>query len=139
MDQNKLKPIMIQVPVSLGELLDKISILQVKIGNLPEEKLIPVIFEYNLLKESLEEAIVKNDLNSELLYDFLEEMVKINANQWEIEDKVRELRKKNNFGEEYLLMTERISNSNRYRIETKNKINIKFGSNIEVKSYYGEK
>lgn len=138
MDENKMNPKMILVPISLGELLDKISILQVKLKKIEESKLQPVKFELNALKSVLENLIEEWGIVKSELDKLIERIFEINYNQWNMEDRIRKLRLDHNYTQEYIDISESISKSNKKRIEIKNEINHKFGSNIEVKSYFGE-
>ena len=115
----------INAPISIGELFDKITILQIK-----KEKLLNVNLELNLLKEIVE--VNKIDIDDELI----NELRKINYKLWNIEDKIRIKEKLKNFDEEFIEIARSVYIENDKRSALKRKINIKYNSNIvEEKSY----
>jgi len=122
----------INIPVSLGELVDKISILQIKRKNIRDkekEKLINK--ELSLLKKTL-----KNSLNDNLIKKYLDELIKINSKLWRIEDDLREHERKKIFDPEFIELARSVYLTNDKRSQVKLEINKKFGSQIiEVKSY----
>ena len=122
----------INIPVSLGELVDKISILQIKRKNIRDkekEKLINK--ELSLLKKTL-----KNSLNDNLIKKYLDELIKINSKLWRIEDDLREHERKKIFDQEFIELARSVYLTNDKRSHVKLEINKKFGSQIiEVKSY----
>jgi len=122
----------INIPVSLGELVDKISILQIKRKNIRDkekEKLINK--ELSLLKKTL-----KNSLNDNLIKKYLDELIKINSKLWRIEDDLREHERKKIFDQEFIELARSVYLTNDKRSQVKLEINKKFGSQIiEVKSY----
>ena len=123
---------MINVPVSVGELIDKLSILQVKktkVKNLEKLEYIKKEFEllYNLSAEYL------NDMNIENLYH---ELVITNTNLWDIEDRLRVLEKEARFEGEFIEIARKVYFTNDKRFELKNQINSLTSSEIrEVKEY----
>ena len=122
----------INIPVSLGELVDKISILQIKRKNIRDkekEKLINK--ELSLLKKTL-----KNSLNDNLIKKYLDELIKINSKLWRIEDDLREHERKKIFDQKFIELARSVYLTNDKRSHVKLEINKKFGSQIiEVKSY----
>ena len=123
----------ITVPVSLGELLDKISILLIKKINIKDQKKLTYITkELNQLNDILEKSNVdKNKITS-----FLEELKLINLKLWTIEDKIREHEKDKNFGKSFIDLARSVYINNDERAKIKMKINEIFDSEIiEVKSY----
>lgn len=123
---------MIQIPVSVGELIDKLSILQVKRSKIDDEKKLSFInneFEllYNLSAEFL------NNMEIENLYH---ELVEVNSSLWDVEDKLREYEKINNFEEHFVSLARKVYITNDKRFELKNKINEISQSELrEQKSY----
>ena len=123
---------MINVPVSVGELIDKLSILQVKktkISNPEKLQYIHKEFEllYNLSAEYLNQMLIEN------LYH---ELVKTNSNLWEIEDRLRILEKDGRFEGEFIDLARKVYFTNDRRFELKNEINSITSSEIrEVKEY----
>ena len=123
----------ILVEVSVGELLDKISILDIKkdkIKNL--EKLEHIKTEYNILKKEYDNK-VKNDDNLSKLYSTLKE---INSKLWVIEDEKRLCEKNADFGDEFIKLSRDVHFLNDERAKIKLEINIHTGSKIkEIKEY----
>ena len=123
----------INVPTSLGELIDKISILKIKNKNITnEQKLLHVQKELSELKSILDNSSIEQDK----INPYLEEMMDVNTKLWDIEDQIRECEKNNNFNEKFIDLARSVYKNNDIRSKIKLKINEKFGSHIvEVKSY----
>ena len=123
----------ILVEVSVGELFDKISILEIKKDKIKdEEKLKYIVDEYNLLKEQM---IDKVKLNEKLsgLFDALKD---INSKLWVIEDDKRLCEKNSDFGEKFIKLSRDIHFLNDKRASIKLEINNQTGSKIkEIKEY----
>lgn len=127
---------MISIPVSVGELIDKLSILRVKKNMITdEEKLTFVNKEFNLL----------NDLSSDFLsdsqiYDLYNRLCITNSKLWYIEDELRVLEKQKSFGNEFVELARSVYFTNDERFELKNEINRKTNSSIkEIKEYINYK
>jgi hypothetical protein len=123
---------MITTPISVGELLDKLSILSIKKNRLTNpDKLFQVEKEFSFLYAlSTQFLTVKDYFN---LYD---DLVLINSKLWEIEDKLRVREKHKNFDEEFIELARSVYYTNDERFELKNKINLLSNSEIqEQKSY----
>tara|TARA_Y100000590_G_scaffold465827_1_gene639274 strand:+ start:1233 stop:1619 length:387 start_codon:yes stop_codon:yes gene_type:complete len=123
----------VRIPVSLGELIDKISILIIKeknIKNLDKQKLIKE--ELDLLKKDLNEVMgEKFEVNL-----FLDRLIEVNSKLWEIEDNLRFKESQKNFDKEFIELARSVYRFNDSRSKIKLEINNKFGSKIiEVKSY----
>ncbi len=123
----------ITIPVSSGELVDKISILKIK-----RKKIINKSKLQNINKElSLLNKIYKNNFQKNkkiLLYE--KKLIKINKKLWDIEDKIRFLESKKNFNQQFIDLARAIYINNDKRSEIKKKINQLTGSRlIEEKSY----
>ena len=121
------------VEVSIGELLDKISILEIKQGKIKDpEKLKFINNEHSILKDQLEKNVRSDDkLNT--LYKSLK---KINAKLWVIEDDKRQCEKDKNFGDKFVKLSRDVHFLNDDRAKIKLEINNHTGSVIkEIKEY----
>ena len=123
----------ILVEVSVGELFDKISILEIKKDKIKDkEKLKYIVDEYNLLKEQMLNNV---KLNEKLkgLFDALKD---INSTLWVIEDDKRLCEKNSDFGEKFIKLSRDIHFLNDKRASIKLDINNQTGSKIkEIKEY----
>ena len=124
----------ILIEVSVGELLDKISILEIKREKIKEtDKLKFITDEYLILKNQLDENITLNDQLKKLY----EELKAINAKLWDIEDKKRTAEKNNDFGDSFIKLARDVYKFNDERAKVKLEINIILNSNIkEIKSHF---
>ena len=122
----------ISTPVSLGELVDKISILHIKNKNIKDdEKLKLIREELKLLTITLDGHLKKNDIQ-----EFLDALIKINSELWIIEDDIRDCERSKKFDEKFISLARSVYITNDKRSQIKLDINKKFGSEIvEVKSY----
>jgi len=121
------------VEVSVGELLDKISILEIKKDKIKNvEKLEYILNELSLLKEEL-----KNNIKSDVKLDNLYQSLKIiNARLWVIEDDKRKCEKEKNFNENFIKLSRDVHILNDDRAKIKLMINEHTGSKIkEIKEY----
>ena len=123
----------ILVEVSVGELLDKISILEIKSEKIKDPaKLNFINDEYKILKDQLNTNI-KNYSEIESLYKSLKE---INSKLWVIEDDKRLCEKNSDFGEKFIKLSRDVHFLNDERAKLKLEINNKTGSKIkEIKEY----
>ena len=123
----------ILVEVSVGELLDKISILEIKSKKIKDlEKLKFINNEYKILKDQLDNNI-KNYSEIEHLFNSLKE---INSRLWVIEDEKRLCEKNSDFGEKFIKLSRDVHFLNDERAKLKLEINNKTGSKIrEIKEY----
>ena len=123
----------ILVEVSVGELLDKISILEIKSEKIKDPKKLNFINdEYKILKDQLQ-ANIKLDTVIENLYNLLKE---INLKLWTIEDDKRLCEKNSNFGEKFIKLSRDVHFLNDERAKIKLEINNITGSKIkEIKEY----
>ena len=128
---NKLKRI--QSEISSGELLDKISILEIKLKKIKDkENLKEINKEYAILKQSQNLNIKLTDK----LKDLFNELKKVNLNLWDIEDKLRICEKNKDFGEKFIELARGVYINNDSRSKIKSEINKLLGSNIkEIKQY----
>ena len=123
----------ILVEVSVGELLDKISILEIKKGKIKNsEKLKFINDEFNILKEQFK----KNVKSDEKLNNLFMELKQINSKLWVIEDEKRMCEKNSDFGENFIKLSRDIHFLNDNRAKIKLEINNHTGSKIkEIKEY----
>ena len=123
----------ILVEISVGELLDKISILEIKKEKIKDpEKLKFIDDEYKVLKNQLDNNI-KSDKK---LNELLESLKKINSKLWVIEDEKRMCEKNSDFSEQFIKLSRDIHFLNDERAKIKLEINIHTGSKIkEIKQY----
>jgi hypothetical protein len=123
----------ILVEVSVGELLDKISILEIKQEKIKDNESIKFIAdEYNVLKEELNKNI-KTDDKLNKLFNSLKE---INSKLWVIEDDKRMCEKNKDFGEKFIKLSRDVHFLNDNRAKIKLEINNYTGSKIkEIKEY----
>ena len=123
---------LINTPISLGELVDKISILIIKEKNITDEtKLDHVKKELNFLQKTLINYIQQEEINN-----YLENLININSKLWKIEDDIRECERKKLFDQTFIDLARSVYFTNDERAKVKNDINKTFGSElVEVKSY----
>ena len=121
------------VEVSIGELLDKISILEIKQEKIKDpEKLKFINNEHSILKAQLESNVKSN----EKLNSFYQSLKKINSKLWLIEDDKRECEKNKDFGEKFIKLSRDVHFLNDDRAKIKLEINNHTGSTIkEIKEY----
>lgn len=123
-----------KVEVSNGELLDKLTILELKMSNISDDKkLINVKKEFNELSPLAKLLFEK--FKDELLIKY-KQLALINSQLWKIEDDIRECEKNKNFGEKFVELARAVYFTNDKRSDVKKQINILTGSGfIEEKSY----
>tara|TARA_Y100000996_G_scaffold349793_1_gene288629 strand:+ start:277 stop:660 length:384 start_codon:yes stop_codon:yes gene_type:complete len=123
---------LINTPISLGELVDKISILMIKQRNIKDQsKLIHVNKELNFLEKTLYKQINKDEIKN-----YLDELTTINSKLWVIEDDIRDCERRKEFNQKFIDLARSVYFTNDKRSEVKSEINKKFGSDlVEVKSY----
>jgi len=123
----------ILVEVSIGELLDKISILEIKKVKIKDPKKLEFINdEYNILKSQLDQ----NVKSGEKLDNLFQSLKEINSKLWVIENEKRMCEKNSDFGEKFIKLSRDIHFLNDDRAKIKLKINNHTGSKIkEIKEY----
>ena len=123
---------LINTPISLGELVDKVSILIIKQKNITDEtKLDHVKKELDFLQKTL-----MNYVQQEKINNYLENLININSKLWNIEDDIRECERKKLFDRTFIDLARSVYFTNDERAKVKNDINKTFGSElVEVKSY----
>ena len=122
----------INTPISLGELIDKISVLVIKEKKIKDEKKNNLIREeLTLLRKTLNEVANNNSINN-----YLNQLTDVNSTLWKIEDEIRDCEKNKKFDQKFIELARSVYITNDRRAEIKLEINNKFSSKIvEVKSY----
>ncbi len=119
-----------KIEVSNGEIADKLTIIEIKlqhITDLAKQKNLKA--EYKILDEAVAKIIDKN-------HEFYKELLKINQELWDIEDKIRDLERDKDFGANFVTTARAVYFTNDKRSEVKRQINKMTGSNlVEEKSY----
>ena len=128
---NKSKKILTEI--SAAELLDKISILEIKLDKIKNKNSQEEINkEYKLLKEAQNSKIEAN----EKIQQLFEKVKEVNLKLWNIEDKIRICEKNKDFGKKFIELARAVYSTNDARSKIKSEINDLLGSNIkEVKQY----
>jgi len=123
----------IQVPVSPGEVLDKITILEIKSERMTDpEKVANVRVELALLQETWASAVSRDPV----IDDLHDQLKKINETLWEIEDDIRDKERVKEFDERFIELARRVYFTNDRRSQVKKELNLHLGSLIiEEKSY----
>ena len=121
------------VEVSIGELLDKISILEIKQGKIKDpEKLKFINNEHSILKDQLDNNVKSDDK----LNNFYQSLKEINSKLWVIEDDKRQCEKEKDFGKKFIKLSRDVHFLNDDRAKIKLEINNHTGSIIkEIKEY----
>lgn len=123
----------IKISVSIGELIDKITILEIKTTAIKD------IVKLKHIEKELEELfyIYNNKLSTNnKCQEYKDELLITNKKLWKIEDDIRECERIKDFGDTFIKLARSVYYENDKRFEIKNKINVLYNSNIvEVKSY----
>lgn len=121
------------IPVSIGELFDKYSILQIKKERITDINKIELVQrEMNYLTPFIEKYLSQMNRSSYIL----EELKNINEQLWDVEEKIRQKEICEIFDEEFIDLARNVYKKNDKRCQIKNKINTLFNSDIrEIKSY----
>ena len=129
MAENK---IIVNAPISVGELMDKISILKIKKKNITDEKKLLFINEELQLLSSTRNAVVQDNKINE----FLDKLIEVNSKLWKIEDDIRLCERNKKFNQHFIDLAREVYITNDKRADIKLAINNHFGSTlVEVKSY----
>ncbi|KPJ77474.1 MAG: hypothetical protein AMJ54_07625 [Deltaproteobacteria bacterium SG8_13] len=120
-----------RIEISVGELVDKVTILSIKLQKIKnEEKLANIRREYEILRESMEAVGIAIDS------DEFKGLLSVNLILWDIEDKIRLKEAKKQFDDEFIELARSVYIQNDQRYELKRKINLSCGSElIEEKEY----
>lgn len=126
----------LSIPVSVGEVLDKLSILEIKEEHITDEaKLEHIREEAAAIESVLEPFRVFDTVGVQELYAGLDS---INRQLWEVEDELREMEQRQDFGQPFIDTARSVYKLNDERARFKHEINVLLGSEIvEVKSYAG--
>ena len=125
----------IDTPVSCGELIDKLTILQIKKLKIKDKaKLQQIGKEYDYLQKIYSKLLQKyTDLEK-----FFDKLFKINSDLWEIEDKIRICEKNNKFDNHFINLARSVYQTNDLRFKIKNEINEYLNSDIKEQKSYKE-
>lgn len=119
-----------KIEVSNGEIIDKLTIIQIKLERISNE-----VKQVNLRKEYTELSAAAASILS-TSDDLYKSLYKINCELWDIEDRIRDLERKKDFGEEFIETARSVYFKNDKRSELKREINVKTSSGLtEEKSY----
>ena len=120
----------ILAPISIGELIDKITILEIKQINMTGIKLKNVDKELKLLRKILQDKNLEIDIN------LINNLKEVNNKLWEIEDNIRMKESNQNFDKEFIQLARSVYKENDKRASIKKEINQKYNSElVEEKSY----
>ena len=135
MTKSQRHPTELLAPISIGELIDKITILEIKVERMSEsQKLRNVTVELDMLRA----LITKTGLDTVEMAPYVQELKSINAALWDIEDEIREHEMRGDFGPRFVELARSVYKTNDLRAHAKQRINVAFGSGIiEEKSYKG--
>lgn len=125
----------ISIPVAPGELVDKITILEIKSERITDaEKLRNVRTELDLLVQAWEAAPVEADV----ILPLKEALKEINQALWDIEDRIRVKESRREFDQEFIDLARSVYVQNDQRAATKKQINVLLGSSIKEEKSYAE-
>ncbi len=120
------------VPVSIGELIDKITILEIKKSHMTGIKLKNVDKELELLK------CILDDNNLEINIDLVNRLKAINNSLWEIEDKIRIKEGNQEFDKDFINLARSVYKENDIRASIKQEINYKYNSDLVEEKLYND-
>jgi len=125
----------IEIPVSVGEFLDKQSILYIKMKRVADkEKQKDIRKEVELLDEVEQKVFDKND--QKVCFHYFKRLLRVNEKLWDIENEIRIAHRNKRFGKEFIQIAKQVYLLNQQRSDLKAEINEAFNSDIkEVKSY----
>jgi len=125
----------VTAPIAIGELIDKISILEIKAARFVDgAQLRNVEAELRLLNQIKSAA----GLETPDMKPFADELTKLNTKLWDFENEIRAHEARHDFGEEFIALARKVYLTNDQRAHVKHQINLRYGSDIvEEKSYSG--
>ena len=125
-----------KIEVSNGEIIDKYTILTIKLQEIKDEaKLANVQNEYNSLTPEIE-AIYAGTSDQKALEELHIDLLNVNKTLWNIEDQIRDCEREKNFGEDFVELARSVYYTNDDRADVKKQINVLTGSDlVEEKSY----
>lgn len=126
---------LVEAPISLGELIDKITILEIKQKNIREaDKLRNVDHELNILDAKVAQLLDASETAK--LQPLKADLKAINETLWDIEDRIRDCERDGDFGPTFIELARSVYFTNDQRAQVKKDINVAFGSElVEEKSY----
>lgn len=117
------------IEISIGEALDKLSILGIKMEKIKDEpKLENVSKEYYMILDLVEEEMLEDELYDKLKF--------VNKRLWEIEDEIRVCEKHGDFNNNFIRLARAVYHRNDERADIKRQINLKYNSNIIEEKHY---
>ena len=125
-------PASLRIPASIGEVVDKITILELKAALLSGERLASVEKERQLLVGCLQSAGLA------IAEEMIAELRRINARLWTIEDDIRELEARQDFGEAFIALARAVYVTNDGRAAVKRRINALHGSELVEEKLYAD-
>jgi hypothetical protein len=125
----------LSVQQSFGDVLDRITILEIKLERIPNaEKRAHAAKELQVLEQSWAAAGLPPELPERAL------LTQVNTQLWEVEDRLREREAAQDFGSEFVSEARSVYQINDKRAELKRRVNLDLGSDlVEVKSYHGDR
>ena len=130
MNSSNKEAININVPISIGELIDKITILEIKTLHMTGIKLKNIEKELELLKNIIDCKKLKVDV------DLIDNLKEVNTNLWVIEDRIRMKESNQEFDNEFIELARSAYKENDRRALIKNDINLKYCSEIVEEKFY---
>lgn len=126
----KVKNCQMKIEVSNGEIIDKLTIIQIKLERIRDpEKLKNLQKEFEILKTAADSILSDQD-------PLYRELYKVNCDLWDIEDRIRDFEKRKDFGIDFIQTARSVYFNNDKRSEIKREINLKtYSGLIEEKSY----
>ncbi len=119
-----------KIEVSNGEIVDKLTIIEIKLQNIKDEQKIVNLNKEKEILDKAVETIIRKD------HPLYLELMEINKQLWDIEDRIRELERQKDFGKEFIEVARSVYFTNDKRSEVKRKINELTNSSLtEEKSY----
>ncbi len=125
--------LLVETPISVGELIDKITILEIKLEKITDEgKLVHIRKEHGLLTTRRDEAVERSDALDGLTRD----IERVNNALWDVEDELRDMEQAGDFGDIFVEKARAVYKTNDERTRIKTRINDLTGSALsEQKSY----
>ena len=132
MKKNIFKKKIINAPISIGELVDKVTILEIKKNKLQDSKLENVLKELSFLRELIERHKI------DITEDLFSQLKEINLSLWDIEDRIRIKEKNKEFDNTFIELARSVYFKNDKRAEIKKSINRLSNSEITEEKFYAE-
>ena len=124
----------IEAPLSVGEVIDKLTILEIKLIKVKDENKLKFVKSEKLLLEEKLNNLKIYDNNA--LLELKNKIFEINTKLWEIEDKIRIFEKEKKFDDDFIALARSVYITNDKRFEVKNEINLLFNTSLrEIKDY----